>query len=92
MKGVPPKKQAGDATGRRALNGMTKDVATLAKLLGTTEGKVRSAVGRGLLPYRRWGGRLVFLEDEVQEFLVRLPGVTVEAALANVAHRHGGEP
>ncbi len=91
MKRVPPKKQAGDATGRRVLNGMTKDVATLAKLLGTTEGKVRSAVGRGLLPYRRWGGRVVFLEDEVQEFLRKLPGVTVEAALANVAQRRGSE-
>ncbi len=92
MKGVPPKKQAGDATGRRALNGMTKDVATMAEWLGTNEGKVRSAVGRGLLPYRRWGGRLVFLEDEVQEFLRKLPGVSVEEALTNVAQRRGGEP
>lgn len=86
----PPKKRPGQAIGRRTLNGATKDVATLAAMLGTTEAKIRSSVARGLLPYRRWGGRIVFLESEVEEFLKKLPGVSVEEAIRHVASRNGG--
>ena len=86
----PPKKQAGQGVGPRRLNGTMKDVSTMATLLGTSEGKVRSAVARGLLPYRRWGGRVVFLEDDVHDFLAKLPGITAEEALANIVRRRGG--
>jgi hypothetical protein len=58
-------------------------------MLGTSEGKIRSAVARGLLPYRRWGGRIVFLTAEVEDFLGRLPGVSVDDAVANVQARQG---
>jgi hypothetical protein len=85
----PPRKRAGQAQGRRALNGVTKDGAALAAMLGTSEGKIRSAVARGLLPYRRWGGRIIFLAAEVEEFLGRLPGVSVDDAVANIAGRRG---
>ena len=71
------------------MNGTTKDVAALAAMLGTSEGKIRSAVARGLLPYRRWGGRIVFLTAEVEQFLGRLPGVSVDDAVANVLARRG---
>ena len=57
----PPKKLPGQAKGRRSMNGVVKDVSAMGSILGTTDGKIRSAVARGLLPYRRWGKRLVFL-------------------------------
>jgi hypothetical protein len=84
---VPPLKRSGQARGRRVLDGTTKDVTALAAMLGTSEGKIRSAVARGLLPYRRWGGRIVFLAAEVEDFLRRLPGVSVDDAVANVRAR-----
>ncbi len=83
----PPKKQKGQATKPRTLNGVVKDVSAMGKMLGTTDGKIRSAVARGLLPYRRWGKRLVFLTDEVDQFLHQLPGITVAEALNNHRRR-----
>jgi Helix-turn-helix domain len=86
---APPRKQAGQPTGRRRFNGAEMDVAGQARELGITEKALRSQVARGVIPYRRHGGRIVFLPDEVRDFLRRLPGVTAEQALANVAARNG---
>jgi len=35
-------------------------------------------VHRHQVPFRRWGGSLIFLEDELEMFLQNLPGVTLE--------------
>ncbi len=74
---------------RRSLDGELLDVAHAAKFFGTTEKAIRSRVARRLVPHRRWGGRVVFLRDELIEFRARLAGVNVEQALANVAARGG---
>ena len=58
-----------------------------AALLGSTENMVRSRVSRGLLPYRRWGRRIVFIKAEVEEFLHQLPGCSADEALENHAER-----
>lgn len=92
MRTPPPKKQKGQARGRRSLNGKLRDVATQARLLGDTEGGLRAKVSRGLVPYRRLGGRIVFLEEEIEAWLRRLPGVSVTEALANVQARQGAAP
>ncbi len=84
---TPPPKQAGQATGPRRVNGLLMDVASLARKYGMSEKKVRSDVARGLLPHRRMGGRILFLEDEIMDFYRRLPGVTASEALANIAAR-----
>lgn len=89
-KSKPPKKQAGQARGRRIFNGVVKDVAAVAEKLGTSQGKIRSAVARGLLPYRRWGGRVVFLAAEVDAFIQKLPGVSLEEALENIKRKDSG--
>lgn len=91
MKQRPPIKRAGTATGRRRFDGATKDIAGLAARMGVTEKALRAQVARGLIPYRRFGGRIIFLADEVDAFLRQLPGVTLDQALANVAAR-AGEP
>ena len=59
----------------------------MAMTLGVSEKKLRGDLARGLLPYRRFGGRILFVEAEVLDFFRRLPGVTVAAALANHAVR-----
>lgn len=89
MRKAPPKKKQGQALGRRRLNGSVKDVAAMAAMLGVSEGKVRSVVARGLLPHRKWGGRIVFLAAEVDAFFAALPGVRAEEALANEGARRG---
>lgn len=86
----PPKKRAGQATGRRRLDGEVLDVAATAVLLGTSQGCIRARVARQLLPHRRWGARVVFLRRELMAFLSKLDGCNVDQALANVAVRDGG--
>jgi hypothetical protein len=90
VKKPPPKKQAGEQTGRRRLNGAVKDVAGVAAYLGESEKAVRAQIARGLIPHRRLGGRIVVLADELNDYLLRLPGVSADEALANVASRGGG--
>ena len=65
------------------------DVRGVAELLGTTADMIRSRVSRGLLPYRRWGGRIIFVRSEVEAFLRQLPGCSFDEALRNQAERQG---
>lgn len=90
MRIAPPKKRAGHPTGARRLDGALKDIATMAAQLGVSQKKLRGDVARGLLPFHRFGGRILFIETEVLDFFQRLPGVTVSAALANHAVRRSG--
>ena len=89
MKVNPPKKKPGQGIGPRRLNGAIRDVASVADWLGVTEHKIRSAVDRGMVPHRKWGGRLIFITDEIETFLRQLPGVTPQEALTNLAVRKG---
>ena len=61
------------------------DVATTAEdFFSGSEDLVRSRVASGLLPYRKWGGRIVFLRSELEAFFSKsLPGVTLEQAREN---------
>jgi hypothetical protein len=92
QKKAPPKKKVGQATGPRRFDGKLRDIPSQARWEGVTDKAVRSRVARGLIPYRRLGGRIVFLADEVDAFLRQLPGVTAEQALENCVRRAGGEP
>ncbi len=85
----PPKKQPGTCKGPRRIDGSIFDVSTCALRLGISEKTVRSKVRRGLLPFRKYSGRIIFLEREIQECLAGLPGVTVAEALRNLAARRG---
>lgn len=83
----PPRKRKGQGSGPRRLNGAVLDVAAAAELLGATEKAVRARAARGLLPWRRWGGRILFLREEMLGFVVALPGVTLQQALENIRAR-----
>ena len=83
MKKQPPKKQKGQAIGQRKINGEILDVAAVADWLGVPQGMIRARVARQQIPYRKWGGRILFRRSEVIRYLEALEGVSVEEALAN---------
>jgi hypothetical protein len=90
VKARPPAKRSGVASGPRRLDGAVLDVATMARELGVTEKGVRARVARGVVPFRRWSGRIVFLRADVEAYLRQLPGVTVDQALENLRTREAG--
>jgi excisionase family DNA binding protein len=73
----------------RRLQGETLDIRATAEYLGTSEKTIRARIARGLLPYRRFGGRIIILRSELSNFLNTLEGVTGEQARANLAARSG---
>ncbi len=91
MRKAPPKKQRGQCSGPRRINGLVLDMSSAAQFTGWTEKTMRARVGRGRVPYRRDGGRIIFLRDELETFLRRLPGVGVDEALKNERARRTGD-
>lgn len=85
----PPKKQPGQGTGRRTLNGLVLDVRSGAAFIGISEKAIRGKVARGVIPYRRLGGRIIFLKAELEGWLAALPGVTFAEAKVNSEARYG---
>jgi hypothetical protein len=54
------------------------EVRETAAVLRRTESAVRKLVLRGLIPYRKIGGRLFFIEEEIIEWAQGSPGVKLE--------------
>jgi len=67
------------------------DVAGAAAFLGTSDRWIRRRISRGLLPYRKFAGRYVFLRIELEAFITTLPGVSLDEAKANLRIRTGGQ-
>lgn len=59
------------------------DVRGAADLLGCTPKAIRKRVERRMIPFRRWGGRLLFRTTELESFIAALPGCTLEEAQIN---------
>jgi hypothetical protein len=87
---VPPKRKPGQGKGPRRIAGEAMDVRTTTAMLGGTELQTRSLIARGLLPYRRLGGRIICLRSEISAYLNTLPGMSLEEVQANVAARKAG--
>ncbi len=49
-----------------------------ADFIGRTPGAIRNLVLRRAIPFRKVGGRLVFLRSEIEAWINMAPGVTVE--------------
>lgn len=64
-------------------------VKDAAILLGTTKGAVYQLVARRTIPFRKLNGRVIFLKDELEDFLRALPGCRPDEAAHNVAVRNG---
>src|SRR5262245_40206993 len=54
-----------------------------AEILGITQPALYMAVARKQVPFKKFGKKLLFFEEELIRFLDRQPGVDVEEALRN---------
>lgn len=88
MPATPPKRQKGQGEGPRRVTGEILDVHTAAAFLGISEKATRARVNQGLLPFRKWGGKIIFVKSEIEKFIIAtLPGTNLEQARANLAAR-----
>lgn len=87
MPRTPPKRKPGWGKGPRSLNGEALDVRAYSGWMGQSEDQTRSQVARGIIPYHRLGGRIIFLKSEIIEFLQNLPGVSLDEARTNLSAR-----
>ena len=83
----PPRRKPGMGKGPRVLNGAVLDVRNATLMLGGTEKRTRGQVSRHLIPFRQWGGRIVFLRTELEQWLASLPGCSLAEAQANLQAR-----
>ena len=73
----------------RTINGTALDVRSAAALIGGSEKQTRALVERRLIPFRRLGGRIVFLRTELEQWLASLDGCTLEEAKETLRVRQG---
>jgi hypothetical protein len=65
------------------------NVRQTAEFFGTTEKCIRKRIERGMLPYRKLGARIVFVRTELEDFVSKLPGLTIKDAELNALLRSG---
>lgn len=68
----------------RTFDGAVLDVTAASSFLGMSEKTIRARVARRMIPFRRFGGRIVFLRAELEGFLKNLPGCGMEEAERNL--------
>lgn len=56
-------------------NTLYLDSKAAARLIGRTPGAVRQLALRRMIPHRRQGGRLIFIENELRAWIEEAPGV-----------------
>lgn len=88
---MPPRKKAGQGLGPRTIAGAMLDLRGGAAFLGLTEKMLRARVARRLIPFRRFGGRIVFVRRDLETFLAALEGCSAEEAVDNLKMRMVGE-
>lgn len=86
---TPPRR--GSVKGkRRPVNGeLLVDLAGASAMVGLKEKAIRARCERRLIPFRKLGGRLVFVRRELEDFVAALDGCPLEEALANLRQRGG---
>ena len=68
----------------RKYSGKVMDISTVAEeFFGGSRRSVESKVARRLLPFKKLGGRVIFLRSELDEFFLKLNGTSIDEALAN---------
>ena len=74
-------KPKGRNTGRERLNesdGQYMDTDGLASYIKRSKGEIRNLVLRRAIPYRKRAGRLIFLKDEIDQWIKMAPGKTLD--------------
>ncbi len=54
------------------------NTAQLSKLIGRSEAGIRNLVLRRRIPFRKPGGRLVFVRSEIEAWIDQAPGIRLE--------------
>lgn len=85
----PPKKQPGQGRGPRRINGAALDVLAASDYYGGTVKQTRGLVDRRLISFKRLGGRIIFLREELEQWLATMDGCSLAEAKSNVEMRHG---
>src|SRR5262249_52481852 len=88
----PPTKLPGQQNGRRRIGGSAGGLDVAGTSGGDFNGAEKSGYGkvaRREIPFKRLGGRLIFLKAELDRYFEALDGCTVEEALANDRRRRG---
>ena len=70
---------------RRRIDGSLLDVASASAFLGVTERTLRARVARKQVPFRHWGGRVVFVRRELEKWIETLDGCTIAEAAEHVS-------
>lgn len=60
------------------MNELFLNTEEAAELVKRTPSAMRNLVMRKAIPYRKPGGRLIFLKSELDEWIKSAPGVTIE--------------
>jgi hypothetical protein len=71
----------------RRINGAGMDVTTCSVHCGWSEKKTWRLVDRKLIPFRRLGGRIIFLRAEIEQWLQGLDGCNLAEARNNLEQR-----
>lgn len=77
------RKVSGEVRVPGIINGHILNVTGAAQFLGTTEKTLRAMVDRRVIPFRRLGRRIIFIREELTQFLTDLPGCTLAEAQDN---------
>lgn len=61
----------------RESDGQYMDIDHVSSYIDRSKGSIRNLVLRGAIPYRKQAGRLMFLKDEIDQWLQAAPGKTL---------------
>jgi len=62
----------------RIMNAEVWNCKECAEFLGRSEGAIRNLILRRAIPYRKAGGRLIFLPQEIEKWVTSSPGIRLE--------------
>jgi len=62
----------------KELNGQYLTIDNLSSYIHRSKGAIRNLVLRRAIPYRKPAGRLIFLKDEIDQWVQSAPGKTME--------------
>jgi hypothetical protein len=73
------KRRPGDGKGiPRTMSGAILDIGGLSADYGWSPRAIRGRVARRQIPFRKLGGRVVFIRAEIEKFFENLPGCKLD--------------
>ena len=66
---------------------MLLNVTSAARLLGLTPKALRRRIDRRTIPFKKLGRRIMFVQDELWDFIATLEGCSCEEAKNNLIQR-----